>query len=82
MAYLGFHERGGKFSLATRAYTKGAKFLLATSTYTKTWAKPCFPIFSNGEKKYFAKGAMANGQMPPPKYATEYDEFYFHFNMT
>ena len=40
---------------------------MATSAYTKG-TKPCFPIFSYGNKKNCCqRGAMPNG---PPKFAT------------
>ena len=49
VAYLGFHKGGPKLSLANCAHTKGAK--------------PCFPIFSYGEKMFLLKGG--HGPMAP-----------------
>ena len=50
MAYLGFHK-GGKFSLATSAYTKGEG------------ANQVFQIFSYVKNFFLPKGG--HGPMPP-----------------
>ena len=68
--YLGFQiggGGGGKYSLATSAYTKGAK--------------SCFPIISYGEF-FCCQGAMAQCLLPPKlrmayELSTAYTQFIY-----
>ena len=61
MAYLGFHKGGPNFRWPLVLTQGGGD-------------KPCFQIFSSGEKhKFFAKGGGHGPMPPPPKYATGSD---------